>query len=77
MNIFILMKTPDNYRSDMDDNHDLVVDNDSDTLIRRIGKFLKQGKAPGPDNIRSQVLKLGPTTPLFITKHGFLPTPYK
>ena len=34
---------PDDYRSDMDDDHDLVVDIDSDTLIR-IVKFLKRGK---------------------------------
>ena len=38
---------PDDYRSDMDDDHDLVADIDSDTLIR-IVKFLKRGKAPGP-----------------------------
>ena len=31
---------PDDYRSDMDDDHDLVADIDSDTLIR-IVKFLK------------------------------------
>ena len=35
------------YRADMDDDHDLVADIDSDTLIR-IVKFLKRGKAPGP-----------------------------
>ena len=38
---------PDDYRADMDDDHDLVADIDSDTLIR-IVKFLKRGKAPGP-----------------------------
>ena len=31
---------PDDYRTDMDDDHDLVADSDSDTLIR-ILKFLK------------------------------------
>ena len=40
---------PDDYRADMDDDHDLVADIDSDTLIR-IVKFLKRGKAPGPYN---------------------------
>ena len=40
----------DDYRSDMDDDHHLVADIDSDTLIK-IVKFLKRGKAPGPDNI--------------------------
>ena len=54
----------DDYRSDMDDDHDLVVDIDSDTLVR-IVKFLKQGKAPGPDNIHNEALKLGTTTSLF------------
>ena len=55
---------PDDYRSDMDDDHDLVADIDSDTLIR-IVKFLKRGKAPGPDNIHNEVLRLGITTSLF------------
>ena len=55
---------PDDYRADMDDDHDLVADIDSDTLIR-IVKFLKRGKAPGPDNIHNEVLRLGTTTSLF------------
>ena len=37
----------------MDDDHDLVVDIDSDTLIR-IVKFPKWKKAPGPDNIYNE-----------------------
>ena len=37
---------------------------DSDTLIR-IVKFLKRGKAPGPDNIHNEVLRLDTTTSLF------------
>ena len=48
----------------MDDDQDLVADVDSDTLIK-IVKFLKQGKAPGPDNIHNEVLRLGTTTSLF------------
>ena len=55
---------PDDYRSDMDDDHNLVADIDSDTFIR-IVKFLTRGKAPGPDNIRNEVLRLGTTTSLF------------
>ena len=55
---------PDDYRADMDDDHDLVADIDPDTLIR-IVKFLKRGKAPGPDNIHNEVLRLGTTTSLF------------
>ena len=43
---------PDDYRSDMDDDHDLVADIDSDTLIK-IVKFLKRGKAPGRDNLHN------------------------
>ena len=38
---------PNDYRSDMDDDHDLVADIDSDTLIR-IVKFLKRNKAQAP-----------------------------
>ena len=34
---------PDDYRSDMDDDHDLVAGIDSDTLIRTVN-FLKRGK---------------------------------
>ena len=57
---------PDDYRSDLDDDHDLVADIGSDTLIR-IVKFLKRGKAQGPNNIHNEVLRLGTTTSLFIT----------
>ena len=35
---------PNDYRSDKDDDHDLVADVDSDTLIKLV-KFLKRGKA--------------------------------
>ena len=55
---------PDDYRSDMDDDHNLVADIASDTLIR-IVKFLERGKASGPDNIHNEVLRLGTTTSLF------------
>ena len=56
---------PNDYRSDMDDDHDLVADTDSDTLIK-IVKFLKRGKAPGPDNIHPEVLRLGTTHHLIV-----------
>ena len=55
---------PDDYRMDMDDDHDLVADIDSDTLIK-IVKFLKRGKALGPDNIHNDVLRLGTAISLF------------
>ena len=76
---------PDGYRSDMDDDHDLVADIDSDTLIK-IVKFLRQGKAPGPDNIHNEVLRLGTTTSLFhhlarlftsSIQIGYIPTAWK
>ena len=76
---------PDDYRSDMDDDHDLVADIDSDTLIK-IVKFLKRGKSPGPDNIHNEVLRLGTTTSLFhhlarlFTSSiliGYIPTAWK
>ena len=75
----------DDYRSDMDDDHDLVADVDSDTLIK-IVKFLKQGKAPGPDNIHNEVLRLGTATSLFhhlarlftsSIQIGYIPTAWK
>ena len=75
----------DDYRSDMDDDHDLVADIDSDTLIR-IVKFLKQGKAPGPDNIHNEVFRPGTTTSLFhhlarlftsSIQIGYIPTAWK
>ena len=69
----------------MDDDHDLVADIDSDTLIR-IVKLLKRGKAPGPDNIHNEVLRLGTTTLLFhhlarlftsSIQIGYIPTAWK
>ena len=76
---------PDDYRSNMDDDHDLVADIDSNTLIR-IVKFLKRGKAPDPDNIHIEVLRLGTTTSLFhhlaqlftsSIQIGYIPTAWK
>ena len=76
---------PDNYRSDMDDDHDLVADIDSDTLIK-IVQFLKRGKAPGLDNIHNEGLRLGTTTSLFhylarlfisSIQIGYIPTAWK
>ena len=73
------------YRSDMDDDRDLVADIDSDTLIR-IVKFLKRGEAPGPDNTHNEVLRLGTTISLFhhlawlFTSSipiGYIPTAWK
>ena len=69
----------------MVDDHNLVADIDSDTRIR-IVKFLKRGKAPGPDNIHDEVLRLGTTTSLFhhlarlftsSIQIGYIPTVWK
>ena len=76
---------PDENRSDMNDDHDLVTDIDSDALIR-IAKFLKRGKARGPDNVHNELLRLGTTTPLFhhlarlftsSIRIGYMPTAWK
>ena len=76
---------PDDYRTDMDDDHDLVADIESDTLIRMV-KFLKRGKAPSPDNIHNEVLRVGTTTSLFhhlvrvftsSIQIGYIPTAWK
>ena len=61
---FYPLEDSDDYRSDMNDDHDLVADTDSNTLIL-IDKFFNQGKAPGADNTHSKVLRLGNTTSLF------------
>ena len=55
---------PDDYRFDVGNEHELVNDVDAQTLIKLV-KFLKRGKAPGPDNIHNDVLRLGTTTSLF------------
>ena len=69
----------------MNDDHNLVADVDSDNLIK-IDKFLKRGKAPGPDNIHNEVLRLGTTTSLFhhlarlftsSRQIGYIPTAWK
>ena len=76
---------PDDYRADMDDDHDLVANIDSDTLIK-IVKFFRRGKAPGPDDIHNEVLRLSTTTSLFhqLAWHftssiqiGYIPTAWK
>ena len=55
---------PDDYRFDVGKEHELVKDADAQTLIKLV-KFLKRGKAPGPDTIHNEVLSLGTTTSLF------------
>ena len=55
---------PDDYRFDVGNEHELVAIVDAQTLTKFV-KFLKRGKAPGPDIIHNEVLRLGTTTSLF------------
>ena len=76
---------PDDYRLDVGNEHELVADVDAQTLLKLI-KFLKRGKAPGPDTIHNEVLRLGTTTSLFhhlarlftsSIQLGYIPTAWK
>ena len=76
---------PDDYRFDVGNEHELVADVDATTLIK-LAKFLKRGKAPGPDTIPNEVLRLGTTTSLFhhlaklftsSIQLGYIPTAWK
>ena len=69
----------------MGNEHELVADVDAPTLIKLV-KFLKRGKAPGPDTIPNEVLRLGTTTSLFhhlaklftsSIQLGYIPTAWK
>ena len=62
-----------------------MADVDAQTLIKLV-KFLKRSKAPVPDNIHSEVLRLGTTTSLFhhlaklftsSIQLGYIPTAWK
>ena len=55
---------PDDYCFDVGNEHELVADVDTKTLVKLV-KFLKRGKAPGPNTIHNEVLRLGTTTSLF------------
>ena len=48
----------------MGNEHKLVEDVNPQSLIKLV-KFLKRGRAPGPDTIHNEVLRLGTTTSLF------------
>ena len=47
----------------MGNEHELVEDVDPQSLIKLV-QFLKRGKAPGPDTIHNEVLRLGSNTSL-------------
>ena len=61
---FCAPEDPDDYRFDVGNEHKLVVGVDAQTLTKLV-KFLKRGKAPSPDTIHNEVLRLGTTTSLF------------
>ena len=75
----------DDYRFDVGNEQELVADIDAQTLIKLV-KFLKRDKAPGPDTIHNEVLRLGTTTSLFhhlarlftsSIQLGYIPTAWK
>ena len=76
---------PDDYRFDVGNEHELVANVDAQTLIKLV-KFLKRGKAPGPETMHSEVLRLGTTTSSFhhlgkpftsSIQLGYIPTAWK
>ena len=76
---------PDDCRFDVGNEHGLVEDVDPQTLIKLV-KFLKRSKAPGPDTIHNEVLRIGTTTSFFhhlaklFTSSiplGYIPTAWK
>ena len=84
---FYPAEDPDDYQFDVgnEHEHELVADVDAQTLIKLV-KFLKRGKAPGPDTIPNEVLRLGTTTSLFhhlarlftsSIQLGYIPTAWK
>ena len=52
---------PDDYRFDAGNEHELLEDINPQSLTKLV-KFLKSGKAPGPNTIHNEVLRLGTTT---------------
>ena len=58
----------------MGNEHKLVEDVDAQTLSKLV-RFLKRGKAPGPDTIHNEVLRLGITISLFHHLAKLLPLP--
>ena len=56
-------ENPDDYCFDVGNEHELVADVDAQTLIKLV-KFLKRDRAPGPDTLHNEVLRLSTTTSL-------------
>ena len=53
---FTALDSLNDITTDTDDDSDLVADVDPDTLIRIVCHELKNGKAPGIDNVYSDIL---------------------
>ena len=69
----------------MGNEHELVEDVDPQSLIKLV-KLLKRGKAPDPETIHNEVLRLGTTISLFhhlaklftsSIQLGYIPTAWK
>ena len=82
---FYPSEDPDHYRFDVGNEPELVENVNPQTLIKLV-KFLKKGKAPGPDTIHSEVLWLYIITSLFhysaklftcSIQLGYIPTEWK
>ena len=82
---FYSPEDPDDYRSDVGNEHELVEDVDAQTLIKLV-KFPERGKAPGPDTMHNEVLRQGTATSLFHhlaklftapIQLGYIPTAWK
>ena len=86
MSFFYPPQDPDDdYRFDVGNEYQLVEDIDAQTFIKLV-KFLKRGKAPGPDTIPNVVLRLSTITSLFhylaklftsFIQLGYIPTAWK
>ena len=61
---FYPLDDPNDYRFDVGNEHELVEDVNAHSLIKS-AKFLKRGKAPGPDTIHNEIRRLSTTTSLF------------
>ena len=76
---------PDDYRFDVGNEHKLVEDVDPQSLLKFV-KFFKRYKAPGPDTMHNEVLRLDTTISLFhhlaklftsSLQQGYIPTAWK
>ena len=83
---FTSLDSPHNNVTDTDDNSNLVADVDPDTFICIVRSELKNGKAPGIDNVHNNILKEAIATGFYrllaraftiVLKLGFIPYVWK